>query len=66
MAAKYAKIDRVDTFDADFQQVPLVQNFWNFPNIVMDHQWFKIRNKKSKQNFFNNIYPKLQFTIDIA
>ena len=26
-AAKYAKIDRVDTFDADFQQVPLVQNF---------------------------------------
>ena len=27
MAAKHAKIDRVDSLDSSFQQVPLVQNF---------------------------------------
>ena len=35
MAAKYAKIDRVGSLDAGFQQVPPVQNFRNFYNIVI-------------------------------
>ena len=38
MATKYAIMDRVDSLDADFQQLPLVQNFWNFHNIVMEQQ----------------------------
>ena len=42
MAANYAKINRVGTLDAGFQHVPIVQNVWNFHNIVMEHQSFKI------------------------
>ena len=38
MAAKYAKNDRVGSLDAGFQQVPLIEIFWNFHNIVMEHQ----------------------------
>ena len=38
MAAKHAKYDRVSSLDARFQQVQLVKNFWNFHNIVMEHQ----------------------------
>ena len=50
MSAKYAKIDRVGSLNEDFQQVPLVQTFWNFPNIVMEHQWFnEWRNAKKKK-----------------
>ena len=30
MAATYTKIDRVGSFDAGFQQVPLVQNIQKF------------------------------------
>ena len=29
------KSSRVDKLEADFQQVPLVQFFWNFYNIVV-------------------------------
>ena len=29
MAAKYARLDRVDSFDESFQQVTLVKNFLN-------------------------------------
>ena len=38
MAANYAKINKVGSLDAGFQLVPLVQNFWNFLNIVTEHQ----------------------------
>ena len=38
MAAKSTKNDRVGSLDADFQQVPLVQIFWNFHSIVIEHQ----------------------------
>ena len=38
MAANYAEIDRVGKFEAGFQQVSLVQNFWNFHSIVMEQQ----------------------------
>ena len=38
MAAKYSKMDRVGSMDAGFQQVPLVQNFWKFHSIDMEHQ----------------------------
>ena len=48
MAAKYAKIDRVGSLDADFQQIPLLQTFWNFQNTVMEHQSFNIIEEKQK------------------
>ena len=38
MAAKYAKIDRMGSLDADFKEVLLVQTFWKFQNIVIEHQ----------------------------
>ena len=38
MNANYAEICRVGNLEADFQQVPLVQIFWNFHNIIMKHQ----------------------------
>ena len=57
-AAKYAKIKRVGGMD---QQVPLIQIFWNFHNIVMEHQSYKISEEK---HFFLNL--KKYFTIEIA
>ena len=48
MAAKYAKID--SSLDTGFQQVPLVQNFWNFPSIDMNISNLKSV-KKSKSIF---------------
>ena len=44
--ANYAEICRVDNLEADFQQVPLVQFFWNFHNIVVKHQLFKFSKEK--------------------
>ena len=42
MAVKYkGKFDRVRSLDADFKQVPPVQTFLNFHNIVMSHQLVK-------------------------
>ena len=38
MNENYAEIRRVGNFEADFQQVLLVQFFWNFHNIVVKHQ----------------------------
>ena len=38
MNANFAEICRVDNLEADFQQVPLVQFFCNFHNIVVKHQ----------------------------
>ena len=59
MAAKYAKIDRVDTLDADFQQVPLGQISEIFTIYFTIH--FKISEEKQKI-FFNIFFPKIQFT----
>ena len=56
------KIERVGILDAGFQQVPLVQNFWNFYNIVMEHQWFKISAEMQKIISIK-IFPKnIHFT----
>ena len=38
MNANYAEICRVGNLEADFQQVPLVQFFWNFHNVIVKHQ----------------------------
>ena len=38
MDVNYAEICWVGNLEADFQQVWLVQFFWNFHNIVMKHQ----------------------------
>ena len=38
MNANYAEICRVGNLEADFQQVSLVQFFWNFHKIVVKHQ----------------------------
>ena len=38
MNANFAEICRVGNLEADFQQVLLVQFFWNFHNIVVKHQ----------------------------
>ena len=37
-AAKYANIDKVGRLDTGFQQDLVVQNFWLFHSIVMQHQ----------------------------
>ena len=52
MSGKYAEIGRVGKLEAGFQQVPFVQNFRNFHNIVMEHLLFKIG--KEKQKMFSN------------
>ena len=38
MTANYAEICRVGNLESDFQQVLLVQFFWNFHNIVVKYQ----------------------------
>ena len=38
MNANYTEIGRVGNSEADFQQVSLVQIFWDFLNIVVKHQ----------------------------
>ena len=48
MAAKCAEISMVGTLKADYQQVPLVQNYLIFYNIVIEHQLFKINEEKHK------------------
>ena len=35
MGVSYAEIVRIGKLEADFQQVTLIQIFWNFHNIVM-------------------------------
>ena len=68
MAAKYAKIDRVCTLDADFKQICL----FKLPEIFTILLW-NINNlksmKKSKSIFFSiekKETPKIQVTIEIA
>ena len=52
MATNYAKIDRVGNLNAGFQQVSLVQTFWNFHFIVMEYHYFKICEEKWKNVFY--------------
>ena len=51
MAAYYAITDRVYGLDVGFQQVLLVQSFWNFHYIVKKHQSFKIIEEKQNDIF---------------
>ena len=46
MNANYAEICRVGNLEADFQQVRLVQFFWNFHNIIVKLQKFKFSKEK--------------------
>ena len=50
LAAKHVEIGRVYKLEALFQQIPLVQNFWNFHNFVVEHQYFN----KQKQKILSN------------
>ena len=61
-AAKYAKLDRVGNLYAGFWQVPLVQNFWKFHSIVIEHHLLKIRQEKQKQKCFKVKNPKYLVT----
>ena len=47
MVAKYTDIGKVK-LEAGFQQVPIVQNFCNFHNIVIIRQYFKVHKEKPK------------------
>ena len=38
MNASNTKICMIGNLEEDFQQVPLVQFFWNFHNIIVKHQ----------------------------
>ena len=54
MDANYADICRVGNFEADFQQVQLVQFFWNFHNILVKSNNLnsaKKNEKKKKKKF---------------
>ena len=46
MDAKYEEICRVSNLEADFQQVLLIQFFWNFHNNAVKHQQFKFCKEK--------------------
>ena len=54
MAAKYAKIDRVGSLDADFQQFLLVQTFWN-KCVLYFNEYQKIQISEEKQKVFLNL-----------
>ena len=45
MNAIYAEICRAGNLEADFQQVMLVEFFWNFHNIDVKHKLFKFGEK---------------------
>ena len=60
------KIDRVGNLDADFQSVSFVQTVYNCHNIVIEHQLFKISDKKQKKNSFDKTNPNMRLTIEIA
>ena len=66
MNENYAEICRVGNLEADFQQVSLVQFFWNFHNIVVKHHYFSNSAKKSKKYLLRQKFQKNHFTIEIA
>ena len=65
MATKCTKIDTVDSLDAGFHQVPLVQKSLKIHNNVMQHHLSKISKEKQKL-FYNKKNLKIQFTIEIT
>ena len=55
MKANYAEICRVGNLEADFQQVMLVQIFWNFhnnSNSVKKNKIYFLRSKLKKKSFY--------------
>ena len=46
MGVNYTEIDRVGKLAANFKQVPFVQSFWNFYNVVVKTAVIKIVNEK--------------------
>ena len=52
MNANNAEFCRVGNFKTDFQQVPLVQFFWNFHNIVVKSA-IQIQQRKVKNIFLD-------------
>ena len=46
MKPNHAEICRAGNLEPDFQQVSLVQIFWNFHSIVVKHQSFKFSKEK--------------------
>ena len=63
MTANYAEICWVGNLEADFQQVALIQLFWNFHNIVVKKKKNQIQQRKVKNIFLEK---KNHFTIEIA
>ena len=63
MAAKYAKIDRVCSLDADFKQIHLFKVSEIFTILLYNINNLKLV-KKRKKLFLNRNFPKLQFTIE--
>ena len=64
MNANYAEIYRVGNLETKFQQVPLVQFFWIYYNIVVKHQQFQFT--KEKKKILGKNKKKSHFTIEIA
>ena len=65
MNAGYAEICRVDNLEVDFQQVLLVQFFWNLKILLWNNNYLN-SGKKSKKYFLRQKSPKNHFTIEIA
>ena len=49
MKANYAEIFKIRNLEADFQQVLLVQVFWNFHNIIVKHHNLNSVKKSKKK-----------------
>ena len=58
------QIFSIGSLDAGFQQVPFVQIFINFHNIIMENKSFKVIEEKQIIISYK-IFPKDQFTIEI-
>ena len=58
MHANYAEICRVGNLEADFQQVLLVQFFWNFHNIVVK-PIIQVQQRKVKNIFLEKNSKKI-------
>ena len=61
MAVKYGEIGRLGKLEAGFQQVPLVQTFWNFHFFfLIEHliELIKKSKKKKKKKKKKNPFPR--------
>ena len=57
--ANYVEICKVGSLEADFQQVPLVQFFWNFYNIFLWNSYYSNSAKKGKTIFLDENSKKI-------